>query len=181
MWRKLLHNLTVHRWVAKGISRANTDEHQGDLERLRVFFGLSSVGEFWLEASEMNLAERLRRAGEISWEYEYAYKVLVILTSKRQLEARQICKVFDDLFAEETQYKTPEDTLKPKTPEQIVAYLRLNRPDVFEELNGCLEGGDGKTVADIVRDVFVANKKDADKTLDRILHGVVLKLSQSES
>ena len=146
-----------YRWASIGISRA-THEHDADLEKLRSFFGLSTRGQFWNEPDEepsstnddkvLSIADILLEAGKIEREYDAAYKLIVVLKSKAKEDSDDLCDQIDELFREATEGetlegfdettaelgKTPEEILEPKTPEQIIRFLRINQSEVFNAM-----------------------------------------------
>jgi hypothetical protein len=124
-----------YRWASKGIARA-TREHHADLERLRKLFNLPSVGAFWEVGNAKPFHLKLKEAGEVEWEYAYAYKLVVALRSLGKTESQEVQELIDQLFAAETtgKFVTDDKVMEPKTAGKIVSFVRLNAPTVYEQL-----------------------------------------------
>ncbi len=124
-----------YRWASKGIARA-TREHQSDLESLRKLFGLSSVGAFWEVGSSKPFHLTLKEAGEIEWEYAYAYKLVVALRSLGKTDSGEVQELVDKLYASETSSKlvTDDQVMEPRTAGKIVSFIRLNAPTAYGQL-----------------------------------------------
>ena len=118
-----------YRWATVGITRASF-ENDVDLEKLRDLFQLQSVGQFW-KSKRSTLAERILAAGEIEWEYAFAYKLLVALRSKGKLQSEAICTAINELFGEVTQHVSAEMILQPKTAVHIMSFVRINHAAAY--------------------------------------------------
>jgi transcriptional regulator with XRE-family HTH domain len=142
----------LYRWVSNGISRAHHG-HEEDLERLRTFFGLSSIGQFWREQPDQSLAERIREAGRVEREYEYAYKVLVILKGTGPQGTGQLREAIDGFYQRATLERDAKAILQPKTAEQILKHVEINFPETYRRILLWFEGDRAEALAFLAGDL----------------------------
>lgn len=123
----------LYRWASHGIARADY-RTEDDLERLVAYFSLASVGALWRAQRPKTLAERLREAGEICFEFEYAFKVFAYVKTTDWSESEEFRNLVDDLFDQKNLSQEINSLLEPKTPEQIVSHLEIEYGAEYRQL-----------------------------------------------
>ena len=152
-----------YRWASKGIARA-THEHQRDLERLRILFGLPSIGAFWDQGKILSLNERIEEAGKVDWIYEYAFKLLVSLKSQGKSESKYLLDWLDAFFLRHTEAKnmSPAEVLHPRTGDELLSYIQINSPAAY---NFLMSGGHREAVLERLEQLLLGQKNDKHNTL----------------